>query len=231
MEKEALQLTGEVISIANSSDPYPCIETKNKLTRNCLKILSQHDCLIQIVTKSNIVTRDIDLLTKIACTVSLTITTDDDLLGSLIEPNAPLPSERLKAIEELVAHDIPVSVRVDPIIPLLNDKPDRLIAKLSDLGVKHITTSIYKVKLDNWKRFSETLPDISKHIKPLYFERGKKIGTYFYVQKDLRLKILKNIKHIVQKKGMSFGVCREGFLSLNTASCDGQSLFPSNRGK
>lgn len=149
----------------------------------------------------------------------------------MIEPNAPLPSERLKAIEKLVAHDIPVSVRVDPIIPLLNDKPYRLIAKLSDLGVKHITTSIYKVKLDNWKRFSEALPDISKLIKPLYFEKGKKIGAYFYVQKDLRLKILKNVKRIVQKRGMSFGVCREGFLSLNTASCDGQSLFPSNRGK
>jgi len=229
LEKEASKLTGEVISIANSSDPYPCLEAKNKLTRNCLKILSKNDCLIQIVTKSTIVTRDIDLLTMFPCTVSLTITSDDDTLTSLIEPNAPLASERLKAIEKLVAHNIPVSVRVDPIIPLLNDKPDSLIAKLSDLGVKHITSSIYKVKLDNWKRFSEKLPYISKRIKPLYFERGETIGTYFFIQKDLRLKILKNIKGMVQKKGMSFGVCREGFQYLNTASCDGQSLFPSKR--
>ena len=130
LKREAAKLKGETISIANSSDPYPRAEASEGLTRRCLEILSESNCKIQIITKSNIVTRDDDLLTKIPSTVALTITTEDDNLAKLIEPYAPSPSQRLRAAQDLIKAGIPVSVRIDPIIPLVNDQPQKLISEL-----------------------------------------------------------------------------------------------------
>ena len=127
LKREAAKLKGEIISIANSSDPYPRVEAYEGLTRRCLEVLSESNCKIQIITKSNIVTRDDDLLSKIPSTVALTITTDDDSIAKLIEPSAPLPSQRLRAAQDLTKAGIPVSVRIDPIIPLVNDQPQKLL--------------------------------------------------------------------------------------------------------
>ena len=93
--------------------------------------MAESNCKIQIITKSNLVVRDDDLLSKVPSTVALTITTDDDNLAKLIEPHAPLPSQRLRAAQDLIKAGIPVSVRIDPIIPFVNDQPQKLIAALS----------------------------------------------------------------------------------------------------
>ena len=91
LKREAAKLNGETISIANSSDPYPRAEASEGLTRRCLEILAESNCRIQIITKSNLVARDDDLLCKVPATVALTITTDDDNLAKVIEPFAPSP--------------------------------------------------------------------------------------------------------------------------------------------
>ena len=225
LRKEAEKLRGEIISIANSSDPYPNLEAKTGLMRKCLEILYQQDCNVQIITKSNLVTRDIDLLRKMPSMVSLTITTDDDNVAKLIEPHAPSSSERLKAVEILIEEGIPTSVRIDPIIPFINDNTENLIKTLASMNVKHVTGSTYKVKLDNWQRFSIALPKTAEKLKPLYFEKGEKIGRYIYLPKDLRLKLMKTVGAMAEKYGMKFGTCREGLSHLNTAVCDGSWLL------
>jgi DNA repair photolyase len=221
LEREARKLGGELISISNSSDPYPNIEEKNGLTRRCLEILSRNDCRIQIVTKSLLVTRDIDLLKKTGSMVALSITTDDDEISRRLEPKAPLSSERLEAIEALVKNGIPVAVRIDPIIPFLNDKPKELIESLASLGVSHITSSTYKVRPDNWRRFSKAFAEVAKKLSPLYFQEGDRISRYFYLPKELRYQLMKKVKEITEESGMKFGCCREGFSHLSSASCDG----------
>ncbi len=227
LQKEAKKLKGETISIANSSDPYPRHEINGGLTRRCLEILSKQDCRVQIVTKSNLVTRDEDLLCSMRCTVAFTITTDDDEIAKLLEPCAPLPSERIKAAESLIQKNIPVSVRIDPIIPFVNDNPKRLIATLASIGVKHITSSTYKVKPDNWSRFCKVLPDVMQMLEPLYFQQGEKIGGSTLLPKEFRLKLMKNIRELAEENGMRFGVCREDLNQLNTAPCDGSWLLPT----
>ena len=229
MKREAGKLKGETISIANSSDPYPRAEASTVLTRRCLEILSESNCKIQIITKSNIVTRDDDLLTKIPSTVALTITTNDDNVAKLIEPCAPPPSQRLRAAQDLIKAGIPVSVRIDPIIPLVNDQPQKLIAELASIGVKHLTCSTYKAKADNWMRFALALPKVADKLKPLYFQQGEKIGGSTLLPKDLRYKLLKDIGDLAEANGMKFGVCREGLAQLNTASCDGSWLMPKDK--
>jgi DNA repair photolyase len=225
LRKEAAKLKGEIVSIANSSDPYPNIEAETRLTRKCLEILSRNNCKIQIITKSPLVTRDIDLLKKTRSMVSLTITIDNDNIAKLIEPHAPPPSERLKAVKTLIQNAIPTSVRIDPIIPFINDNPENLIKTLASIGVKHVTGSTYKVKLDNWQRLSKAMPKIAEKLKPLYFEKGEKTGRYIYLPKDLRLKLMKTMSMMTQKYNMKFGTCREDLGYLNTAICDGSWLL------
>jgi DNA repair photolyase len=230
LKREAAKLNGETVSIANSSDPYPRAEASAGLTRRCLEILAESNCKIQIITKSNIVVRDDDLLSKIPSTVAFTVTTDDDDIAKLIEPHAPLPSQRLRAAQDLIKKGIPVSARIDPIIPLVNDQPQKLIAALASIGVKHLTCSTYKAKPDNWMRLAQAMPKVAEKLKPLYFQQGEKIGGSALLPKDLRYKILKGIRDLADANGMKFGVCREGLAQLNTATCDGSWLMPKAKG-
>jgi DNA repair photolyase len=174
--------------------------------------------------------KDDDLLSKIPSTVALTITTDDDQLARMLEPNAPSPTQRLRAAQDLIRQGIPVSVRIDPIIPFVNDQPQKLIATLASIGVKHITSSTYKVKPDNWKRLSQALPEIAEKLKPLYFQQGERVGGNTLLPKDMRFKIMKGVRDLADANGMKFGVCREGFPRLNTAACDGSWLMPKAKG-
>jgi DNA repair photolyase len=230
LKREAAKLKGELISISNSSDPYPNLEAKTGLTRKCLEALSRHDCKIQIVTKSNLVVRDIDLLKKIPSMVTLTITTDNDNISRILEPHAPSPSERIKAAQILIEKGIPVSIRVDPIIPFVNDNPENLVKTLASIGVKHITSSTYKIKPDNWQKFSTVMPKTAEKLKPLYFEKGKKIGRTIYLPKELRLKLMKKVGVLAKNYGVNFGTCREGLSHLNTATCDGSWLINKSEG-
>jgi len=225
LAREAGRLNGETLSISNSSDPYPTVEAEAGLMRNCLEILSQHDCKVQIVTKSPLVVRDVDVLKKIRSMVSMTVTTDSDCLAGLIEPGAPPPSARLRAVEALVEKGIPVSVRVDPIIPFVNDNPESLMRRLASAGVRHVTSSTFKVKPDGWRRFSAKLPEVAKKLRALYFEEGVRKAGYLYLPEDLRLKLMERMGGLAEKCGMKFGTCREGFSQLNTEVCDGSWLM------
>jgi DNA repair photolyase len=225
LRREAAKLNGQTISIANSSDPYPRRETSECLTRRCLEVLAGCNCKIQIITKSNIVARDEDLLSKIPATVALTITTDNEFLSSIIEPNAPTPSQRLRAAQDLISAGVPVSVRIDPIIPNVNDQPQKLIKTLAEIGVKHVTCSTYKAKSDNWKRLSDSLPKVMERLKTLYFLEGERVGGSVLLPKDYRYKLLKSVRDLVLEQRLQFGVCREGITSLNTAACDGSWLL------
>ncbi|MEM3705962.1 MAG: radical SAM protein [Candidatus Bathyarchaeia archaeon] len=221
LKRDAAHLRGELVSVANSSDPYPRLETENGLMRKCLEILCQRECKVQIVTKSDIVVRDIDLLKKMPSMVSLTITTIDEALAKAIEPYAPSPSRRLKAVETLIAKGVPVTVRIDPIIPFVNDDAQKLVETLAAMGIRHITASTYKAKSDNWQRVSLALPEKAEKLRELYFEHGEKIGRYTYLPKELRFKLLKVVGDAAKKHGVKFGTCREGLSQLNTATCDG----------
>ncbi len=229
LRREAAKLNGETISLSNSSDPYPRVEASEGLMRRCLEVLSESNCRIQIITKSDLVTRDDDLLQKVPSTVAFTITTLDDELARVLEPHAPAPSKRIRAAQDLTKAGIPVSVRIDPLIPGLNDQPQKLITELAAVGVKHITASTYKAKPDNWVRLAKAFPKEMETIKPLYFSEGERAGGNVLLPKEYRFKLLKSVRDSVEAQGMRFGVCREGLPHLNTAACDGSWLMPQQK--
>ena len=170
------------------------------------------------------------MLSRIPSTVALTITTDDDALARVLEPNAPPPSQRLNAAQDLIRQGISVSARIDPIIPYVNDQPQTLIATLASIGVRHITSSTYKVKPDNWRRLTAAMPQTAEKLKPLYFQQGERVGGNTLLPLDMRFKLMKAVRDLADANGMKFGVCREGLQRLNTASCDGSWLLPKTKG-
>ena len=161
--------------------------------RKCLEILSRHDCKIQIVTKSSLVVRDVGFLKKVPSMITLTITTENDNISRILEPHAPSPSERIETAEILVEKGIRVSIRVDPIIPFVNDNPENLIRTLASIGVRHITSLTYKIKSDNWRRFSVVMPKTAEKLRPLYLEKGEKTCRATYLPKELRLELMKKV--------------------------------------
>lgn len=220
LKREAARLKGELVSISNSSDPYPRLEQTSGLTRKCLEILAESCCRLQIVTKSDLVTRDVDILKTVPCVVSVTVLTADDGLSRKLEPGAPVSSRRLKAIRALVEEGIPTTVRIDPVIPFVNDDLAGLVEAVADLGALHITCSTYKVKPDNWRRFSAVFPDVAEKLEPHYFGEGERIGRSLYLPRNLRFGLMKKAKALAEDYNLKFGCCREGFC-LNSAICDG----------
>jgi DNA repair photolyase len=113
------------ISIGTATDPYQPIEQKLRLTRRCLEVLAALRNPCSIITKNQLVTRDIDILSQMAkqdlVAVYLSITTLDADLVRVLEPRTSVPRNRLAAIEKLAAAGVSVGVLVSPVIPGLTD--------------------------------------------------------------------------------------------------------------
>ena len=216
------------ISIANSSDPYPPEERKFLLTRESLKAILNHGFRVQLITKSDLITRDIDLIKHGNCSVSFTITTLDDKVAERLEPRAPPPSRRLEALRKLANAGIPCSVRIDPLIPYINTyNLEELVRKVADAGAKHIVTSTYKAKGDSFKRVVRAFPEWEEKLRKLYWIAGEIHGRARYLEEGFRYKLLADLKEVVDRFGMTYATCREGFESLKTGvTCDGSHLIP-----
>jgi len=113
--------------ISGVCDPYQPLEKKHELTRNILEVLLKHDWPVTIQTKSPLVLRDTELLRKFGdVEVGLTITTADENVRRIFEPNAPPVKERVEAVEELHSVGVKTFVMIAPVLP----KADSLVEQL-----------------------------------------------------------------------------------------------------
>lgn len=107
------------------TDPYQPIERRERLTRACLEVLAEHRQPVALISKNHLVTRDVDVLARLAehdaVSVTLSITTLDDELRASMEPRTSSPERRLDAVRRLSDAGIPVGVNVAPVIPGLTD--------------------------------------------------------------------------------------------------------------
>jgi DNA repair photolyase len=218
---------GSIISISNSSDPYQPLEEKYKDFRECLKLFLNYNFKILIITKSDLVLRDIDLLKKLKSAVTITITTLKKEILKKLEPNTPPSEIRFEALKILEENGILTGLRLDPIFPYLTeDEIEEIVKKAKEVKIKHIVASTFKMKFDSLKRFEKAFPKEAKKLMPLYFKEGQKIKNSWYLPKSLREKLIKRVKKICQKYQIPFASCREGFLKFQTSkSCDGSHLI------
>jgi len=217
------------VSMANSSDPYPPLEARLRLTRRALEILLGAGFKVLLITKSDLVARDADLLSRGRASVSFTITTLDEALAKRLEPGAPPPSSRLKAIRLLTEAGVPCSLRLDPIIPGLNDHEEevrRVVREAARAGAKHVVTSTFKPRHDSVARMCRAFPDLAKRWRELYYEEGERVQRARYLPRRLRAEYVRMVKGVTEEEGLTFASCREGFAEWNTATCDGSHLIP-----
>lgn len=121
----------EEVALGTATDPYQPIERRARITRSLLEVFSRHSGYrLGIVTKSRLIERDIDLLIEIAkrnsLVVHITITTQDAALARLLEPRAPRPDLRFKAVRHLRDAGIRVGILCCPLLPGITDSEDAL---------------------------------------------------------------------------------------------------------
>jgi DNA repair photolyase len=129
-------LQRETVVIGTATDPYQPAERRYRVTRGVLEVLAeQRGMSVTIITKSPLVTRDLDLLVRIAerseLSVHVSLITVDRELARRLEPRAPTPEARLRAIARLRAHDIEVGVNCMPVLPGITDAPEQIEALVS----------------------------------------------------------------------------------------------------
>ena len=134
-----------MIGTGAMSDPYMHCEEKLRLTRRCLQIILQYGFGAAVQTKSDRILQDIDLLDEInqktKCVVQMTLTTFDDDLCRIIEPNVCSTKRRIDVLMEMKKRGIPTVVWLTPILPFINDTEENIKAILDEcirVGVKGI---------------------------------------------------------------------------------------------
>ena len=134
-----------MIATGSMSDPYIHCEEKLRLTRKCLEIILRYGFGATLLTKSDRVLLDMDLLEEIhrktKCVVQMTLTTYDDDLCRIVEPNVCTTRRRIEVLEEMRHRGIPTVVWLTPILPFINDTEDNIRAILAEcirVGVKGI---------------------------------------------------------------------------------------------
>lgn len=119
------------IGIGSMNDPYMPLEAKLNLTGRALQVIAQHQFPVHIITKSDLVLKDLETLlqiNRIYLAVSFTITTADDDLGRKVEPGAPLVSQRFRAMEILASHGILTGITLMPVLPFIEDQEENIAA-------------------------------------------------------------------------------------------------------
>ncbi|WP_421929100.1 PA0069 family radical SAM protein [Neoaquamicrobium sediminum] len=161
------------IAIGTNTDPYQPIEKQWRIMREILEVLEAHNHPVGIVTKSALVTRDADILGRMAekglAKVALSITTLDRKLARMMEPRAATPPKRLEALRTLADAGVPVSVMIGPVIPALNDQEiERILDSAQAAGAREAGYIILRLPLEVAPIFKDWLlrhyPDRYRHV-------------------------------------------------------------------
>ena len=174
LEKElsAPKYRPAVIALGANTDPYQPIERQYRITRSVLEVLARANHPVGIVTKSNLVLRDLDLLAPMAekglAKVYVSVTTLDRDLARRMEPRAPTPERRLDAIARLADAGVPVGVLAAPIVPAINDgEIEKILTRAYAAGAREAGYVTLRLPLELRELFREWLavnfPDKLKH--------------------------------------------------------------------
>lgn len=153
---------GETIMFSGNTDCYQPAERQFGLTRELLKICLEHKQSVGIITKNDLILRDLDILEKLAqerlVQVAISITTLNEKLRREMEPRTSTAYNRLRAVQKLSEKGIPVSVMMAPVIPGLNDhEMMQLAANASKLGARGFYYSMVRLNDEVEQVFSDWL--------------------------------------------------------------------------
>src|SRR5438105_6847549 len=172
-ELSAAGYVPRTIAIGTNTDPYQPIEREHQVMRRILEVLDRYGHPVGIVTKSALVLRDIDILSRMArrnlVKVALSVTTLDPKLARVMEPRAATPPRRLETLRRLSEAGIPTTVMVAPVIPAINDMEiERILDAAAAAGVKEAGYVLLRLPLELRDLFrewvTENFPDRARHV-------------------------------------------------------------------
>ncbi|MBC8089380.1 MAG: radical SAM protein [Phycisphaerae bacterium] len=203
--REALRSTrspkaGDKLVIGTATDPYQPAERHQGITRGVLEALGDVRGLsITIITKSPLVTRDVDLLARLTArnrvTVHISLITLDRDLARRIEPRAPTPDSRLRAVRRLSDAGIDVGVNCMPVLPGITDRPQALadlVKRVAEAGASHLATASLRLKPSAKRRYlmlmRESFPELTQRYLSAYSDgahinKAYKTGLSEYMHK------------------------------------------------
>ena len=173
--KEELETTKKGIIIVGSvSDPYQKTEKSHNITRDLLKIIQKYDFPCHILTKSNLIIRDIDIISKMNNSIAtISITTLNQTLSNIFEKNVPPPIERLETIKKLSEAGIKTGLAVIPILPFITEKElENIVRSAKKHKAQYILHKHLELRGDKKNIFMKTLeefyPDLAEKYEKLY---------------------------------------------------------------
>ncbi len=184
----------EQIALGTATDPYQPIERRTRLTRSLLEVFSRKEGYrLGIITKSRLIERDIDLLREIArrnrLTVHITITTPDATLARLLEPRAPRPDLRFRAVKRLREAGLRTGILCCPLLPGITDSEeaiDTMVSRAAEAGACFMAANPLFLKPCSRPTY---LSFIREHFPALEPDYLKRYGNADFVSLDYRRKI------------------------------------------
>ena len=221
----------EQIAIGTATDPYQPAERRFEISRGILQELTLHHGLeLGIVTKSDLVVRDIDLLQEVArhnsLYINLTITTLNSKLARILEPRAPRPDLRLKALTELIRAGLNAGVICAPVLPGITDPPsalDKLVRATKEAGGRYIYANPLFLKPCSANIF---LPFLEGEFPHLVGDYRKRYADRAFISKAYAKRLSELMSALRKKHGIKRELEDRGTLSLNDRAEDVQlALF------
>lgn len=218
-----------VISTGAMTDPYMPLEKEIGMTRKCLEIIAKHGFGAAVLTKSDLILRDMDLLKKInekaVCHVQMTMTTFDEELCKKLEPHVCTTRRRFEVLKEMQKEGIPTVVWLTPTLPFINDTEENVKGILNyciDAGVKGILTfgSGMTLRRGNreyyYKKLDELFPGLKKKYMHAY-------GMAYGIKSPNSKKLESIVKTTCKENGIVFGTSKM-FEMLSTFKSREQQL-------
>ncbi|MBQ1256576.1 MAG: radical SAM protein [Clostridia bacterium] len=205
-------LTGKrrkcMISTGSMTDPYIPLETTLEHTKKALLLIEKHGFGVSIQTKSDRILRDIDILDSInrkaKCVVSITLTTSDDDLCRILEPNVCVTSERIRVLNTLRERGIPAVVWLSPLLPFINDTEENIRAILDACIREKVYGVVFfgaglTLREGNREYFYEKL---DQHFPGLKKEYARRYGLQYEVPSPDNARLSRIFHEICEKNGL-----------------------------
>ena len=205
---------GESIALGTATDPYQPAERRYEVTRGILEEFVRHRGLeLGIVTKSNLIVRDLDLLREVSrnnvLSVHITVTTLNVELARILEPRAPRPDLRMEAVREISEAGINVGVSCSPVLPGITDSPadlEALVREAAAAGARHIFANPLFLKPCSAAVF---LPFLEKHFPHLVDNYRRRYQDRAFLPPSYGKRISQLIARLRQKYGIKRADPRE----------------------
>lgn len=216
--KRAALERGETVVIGTATDPYQPAERRFRLTRRMLEVLATVQPLdLCIITKSPLIARDADVLSRItshaSVTVHLSLITLDRTLARRLEPRAPTPESRLRALRRLSAAGVEVGINIMPVLPGITDEPsgmEALIRAVHDAGAKYVNTCSLRLRSDSRERYLAMLTREFPELMPRY----KAAYAHGYaVSEKYQAGLKRFVRRTCERIGIHYGTPHDGTVS------------------